>query len=186
MNEKVMTPLPLFTRIWLAWVTYFRILFDGHFAARVQQAEKSTPAPLPAAPPSERPALPKPPDSTPALQLLAILQREGRLVDFLQQDVTSFSDADVGAAARVVHEGCRKALRAHAELTTIRSEDEGAEVTLAEGFNASEVKLIGSVQGTGPFKGKLVHRGWRVSSLKLPAAMQSHDASVVAPAEVEL
>jgi hypothetical protein len=116
-----MIPVPFFTRIWFAWVTYFRILLDGTFAARVQQAEKSVDAQLPQAPVPERPALPRPPDSTPALQLLAILQREGRFIDFLQQDVTGFSDADVGAAARVVHEGCRKALRDHADVTTVRS-----------------------------------------------------------------
>jgi hypothetical protein len=186
MNEKAMIPLPFFTRIWFAWVAFFRILFDGMFAARVQQAEKSSPLRLLETPLSEPPALPSAPDSTPALQWLAILQREGRFIDFLQQDVTGFSDADVGAAARVVHEGCRKALRAHAELTTVRAEEEGALVTVDEGFNASELKLIGNVQGSGPFKGKLVHRGWRASNFKLPAAMQSHDPSVLAPAEVEL
>lgn len=186
MNPKVMIPLPFFTRIWFAWIAFFRILLDGLFAARVRQAENSVPALLPRAPTSEPPALPSPPDSTPALQLLAILQREGRFVDFLQQDVTGFSDADVGAAARVVHEGCRKVLRAHAELTPIRSEQEGASITVDEGFNATEIKLIGNVRGSGPFKGKLVHRGWRASHFKLPAPMQSHDSSVLAQAEVEL
>ena len=179
MNGQPMTPLPFLARIWLAWTAFFRILFDGMFAARVHE--------LPAAPaPAPAPALPEPPPSAPALQLLALLQREGRFIDFVEQDVTSFSDADVGAAARVVHEGCRKALRSHGTLSPIRSEEEGTSVTVAEGFDARELKLVGQVGGQAPFQGKLVHRGWRASSFKLPAPLQGHDASILAPAEVEL
>ena len=74
-------------------------------------------------------------------------------MDFLEQDVTSFSDADVGAAARVVHEGCRKALRAHARITPVRSEEEGTRVTIAAGFAPAEVKLSGNVGGSPPFTG---------------------------------
>src|SRR5207253_6846543 len=35
-----------------------------------------------------------------AVQLLAILQREGRLLDFLQEDVDGYADAQIGAAVR--------------------------------------------------------------------------------------
>ncbi len=136
--------------------------------------------------PAPKPPEPSKPDATPALQLLALLQREGRFVDFLQQDVAGFSDADVGAAARVVHEGCRKALRQHAKISAVRAEEEGASVTIAEGYDAQEVKLIGNVSGKPPYKGKLQHRGWRVSDLVVPVPTKDHDASVVAPAEVEL
>jgi hypothetical protein len=121
-----------------------------------------------------------------ALQLLALLQREGRLVDFLEEDVASFSDADIGAAARVVHAGCRKALRDHVSLTPVRGEDEGAKVTLDDGFDAKKVKLTGSVQGKPPYEGTLRHRGWLVSELRLPTAAPGHDAHIVAQAEVEL
>ena len=98
---------------------------------RARGARRPCPPPEPA---RARAAL-RAADAAPALQLLALFQREGRLVDFLQQDIASFPDADVGAAARVVHEGCRKALRAHAEIAPVRAEEEGARVTLEAGFD---------------------------------------------------
>jgi hypothetical protein len=115
-----------------------------------------------------------------------LLQREGRLVDFLQQDIASFPDADVGAAARVVHDGCRRALKAHATIEPVRAEDEGARVVLAAGFAPDEVKLTGSVGGEPPYKGVLRHRGWRATRLELPQIVGEHDAHVLAPAEVEV
>jgi len=186
----VTEPLPFFSRFALAFVCFFRVLFDGIFAARVRglsSGEAPPPAPEKADPPEPGP--PKslaPPPVLPALQLLGLLQREGRLVDFLKQDIASFPDADIGAAARVVHEGCRKALFAHAEIDAIRSESEGSPLTLAEGFDAESVKLTGNVAGKAPYRGTLRHKGWRVSKLELPTALPGHDASVLAPAEVEL
>lgn len=188
--------LPFFSRFFLAWACFFKLLFDGAFAARVAGV-RSAPA-LPAAPATPPPAITTrveekivervvekaTPDA--ALQLLALFQREGRLVDFLEQDIVSFSDADVGAAARVVHEGCRKAMRHHVEVAPIRSEEEGARVTLEAGFDASRIKLIGNVQGSAPFNGTLTHKGWRAAKLSLPEATAGHDATILAPAEVEL
>jgi hypothetical protein len=117
---------------------------------------------------------------------LSLLQREGRLVDFLQQDIASFPDADVGVAARVVHEGCRRALDSHATLEPVRSEHEGSRVTLAPGFAADATKLVGDVKGNPPYAGVLRHRGWRVAKLELPKPVGGHDPRIVAPAEVEL
>lgn len=130
--------------------------------------------------------LPAPTPVSGALALLALFQREGRLVDFLEQDVTSFSDADVGAAARLVHEGCRKALRAHATVSPVRTEPEEAAITVEEGYDPSALKLVGKVGGKPPLRGILKHAGWRVGELTLPRALDGHDATVVAPAEVEL
>jgi hypothetical protein len=189
--------LPFVTRLWFAWAVFFRVLFDAAFAARAWQAREAAPAlPEPAAEPErevaetpkapEKPALPEAPDLTPALQLLSLLQREGRLVDFLEQDIAAFSDGDIGAAARVVHEGCRKALREHAKLSPVRDDEEGARVTLSAGFSPAEVKLSGNVTGSPPYKGVLRHRGWRAEQLKLPTPVAGHDARVIAPAEVEL
>lgn len=186
--------LPLFTRLWFSWACWLRVLFDGAFAARVfavaREPERlAEPTSVPALPVTARePTAPEPapgvqPDA--ALQLLALLQREGRLVDFLQQEVSSFPDADVGAAARVVHEGCRRALRAHASVVSVRSEAEGAPVTVLEGELAA-LKLTGNVSGVAPYRGVLRHRGWRVESLKLPTRVGNQDLTVVAPAEVEL
>jgi Domain of unknown function (DUF2760) len=173
--------MPVFSRIAFAFVCFFRVLFDGAFAARVKQPSAAEPAALPEKKPEIRAR-----DSDAALALLALLQREGRLVDFLKQDVASFSDADVGAAARVVHEGCRKALGTHAEIEPIRSEEEGASVTLEAGFDAEGVKLVGNVSGSAPYRGVLRHRGWRATRFELPALIAGHDARVLAPAEVEL
>ena len=182
--------LPLPTRLWFAWVCFFRVLFDGGFASAAWAARGAAPA-LPAAPVPPSPLPPTlastvAPEPVRALQLLSLLQREGRLVDFLQQDITTFPDADVGAAARVVHDGCRKALRAHATIEPVRSEDEGARVVLNEGFAPDDVRLTGNVGGQPPYAGVLRHRGWRATRLDLPQLMAGHDAHVLAPAEVEL
>jgi hypothetical protein len=114
------------------------------------------------------------------------LQREGRFVDFVEQDVDGFTDADVGAAARVVHEGCRRALRAHGKLEPVRAEEEGAKVTLEAGFDASRVTLVGNVSGSPPFAGVVKHRGWVVRGFALPEPAEGRDPSVVAAAEIEL
>ncbi|MBX3187170.1 MAG: DUF2760 domain-containing protein [Labilithrix sp.] len=188
----VSAQLPFLTRLWFAWVCYFRILFDGAFAATVHGLP-ALPAPAPEPVPEKkvpekpaRPEPPKPPPTDAALQLLALLQREGRLVDFLEEDLSGAADADIGAAARVVHAGCRKALRDHVKLEPVRDEEEGARVTLAEGFSPNEVKLTGNVQGKGPHTGTLRHRGWRAADVSLPTAVDGHDSRVVAQAEVEL
>jgi hypothetical protein len=186
------TSLPLLSRIWLSWVTSFRILFDGRFASKVArlrdgdlQPESREKDPLPAPPRAavkEEVSVPVPVSG--ALQLLSLLQREGRFVDFVQQELASFSDADIGAAARVVHEGCRRAIRAHARVVSVRNEAEGASLTLERA--SGDVKLVGKVAGSAPFHGVLRHRGWRVEELSLPTLVGAHDPSVVAPAELEL
>jgi hypothetical protein len=178
------------TRLWFAWVCFFRVLFDGAFAARVWGARELAALPEPAPAPKDAKPLPapksEPPPADPALQLLSLLQREGRLVDFLEQDVAGFKDEEIGAAARVVHEGCRKALRAHAALEPVRKEEEGAKVEIEEGFSPAEVKLSGDVKGRGPYKGVLRHRGWRAKELRLPVPAAGYDPHVLAPAEIEL
>lgn len=121
-----------------------------------------------------------------ALLLLALLQREGRFVDFLQQDVTDFDDEQVGAAARVVHEGCRRALKGHLKVSAIRAEAEGDKVTLDVGYDVQANKLVGNVTGKPPYKGSVQHRGWRAEHLELPKEVGDHDPSVLAQAEVEL
>jgi len=179
--------LPFLTRAWFAFACFFRVLVSGTFAGSVWRLQEAQPVPPPPAPaPVPLPAAPVAATPDPALQLLALLQREGRFVDFLEQDVASFSDADVGAAARVVHDGCRRALRSHTKLSPLRTEEEGARVTIAEGFAPDEVKLTGNVQGKAPFTGVLRHRGWRARDLVLPTMVKAYDATILAPAEVEL
>jgi len=127
-------------------------------------------------------------ESTPdaALQLLGLLQKEARFIDFIKEDVSAYGDADIGIAARVVHEGCNKAINEYFTLETVRTDQEGSKVTLAKGFNASEVRLTGNIVGKAPFTGTLIHKGWKVSNIRLPKLTEGHDASIVAAAEVEL
>ena len=123
---------------------------------------------------------------TAALQLLGLLQREARFVDFIQEEVAPYTDAEIGAAARVVHEGCRKVLREHFAIQPVRSEAEGSRVTLPAGFDAAAVRLTGNVVGQAPFTGTLGHRGWQVTEVKLPQLTDDKAAAVLAQAEVEL
>jgi hypothetical protein len=164
---------------------FFRVLFDGLYAAKLQASRALPAGEKPQPPPEPQPPKAERADSSSALQLLALLQREGRLIDFLEEDVAAYADADIGAAARVVHEGCRKAMREHVKLEPVRPENEGARVTLSAPLDAS-VKLTGNVAGSGPFTGTLRHRGWRAAEVKLPTSMANHDARILAQAEVEL
>ena len=190
-------------RISLAVGTFFSILGDGAFAARVQRlrsgapvtaapaaapAPVAAPAPAPTPAPAPRPAAPTLKQASPdaALQLLGLLQRDARFIDFVEEDVAGYSDADIGAAARVVHGGCRTVLREHFTIRPVREEAEGSRVTLPEGFDATAIRLTGNVVGKAPFTGSLSHRGWRVEDVRLPKLAASHDASVIAAAEVEL
>ncbi|MBK1650084.1 DUF2760 domain-containing protein [Rhabdochromatium marinum] len=136
-------------------------------------------------PPAKAAELEKaPPDS--ALLLLSLLQKEGRFIDFMQEDVASYTDEDIGAAARVVHQGCARVLREHLHIAPVRTESEGAQVTLEPGFNPTEVRPTGQVVGEPPFTGSLVHRGWRATDIQLPKIATSHDLHILAAAEVEL
>ena len=140
----------------------------------------------------EAAALPPPPDNAfqasaqPAVQLLALLQKEGRLVDFLREDISGFTDAEVGAAAREVHAGCRRMSDERIDLEPILQEAEGAAVEIPADFDASAITLIGAVPAEGPYRGTVRARGWRVTRLQLPTVPPGADASVAAPAEVEL
>ena len=145
-----------------------------------------TPPPVADKPAPVAPVLPREATPDAALQLLGLLQKEARLIDFTQENLGSYSDADIGGAARVVHEGCAKVLRDYFTITPIRSEQEGSRITLPDGFDASAIRLTGNVVGQAPFKGSLSHRGWRALETRLPKLTASHDVSVLAQAEVEL
>lgn len=121
-----------------------------------------------------------------ALAMLALLQREGRLIDFLREPLDSFTDADIGAAAREVHRGCRKVLDQHLTMEAVMPGAEQDRVTVPKGFDPAEIRLIGEARGEAPFKGTLRHHGWRVTDAKLPTLVDGVDRSVVAPAEVEV
>ena len=119
---------------------------------------------------------------------LATLQERGRLVDFLMEDISTYNDTQIGAAARVVHQGCKAALQEHFKISPLREESEGSSVTVAAGYAADEYRFIGKISGAGPFSGTLVHRGWKTESVKLPriALVNPGRLPTIAPAEVEL
>jgi hypothetical protein len=179
-----------FTRLFfLAWTAFFRTLLDGEFAAGVVRLRAAKPALTPqAAEPkkAKNEVILREAGPEAALQLLTLLQREGRFVDFVHEDMSAFSDAQIGGAARVVHDGCKKALAEHLPIEPIRSEAEGASITLEKGFDATRIRVTGNVSGEPPYRGTLAHRGWRVVEVKLPKMSEGHDATIVAPAEVEL
>src|SRR5438105_4632860 len=150
----------------------FRVLGDPDLAQRVKEA------PTPPSTTASTPALPaksaanvvekivervveKSNPAEGALHLMSILQRDGRLVDFVNEDLSGASDADIGAAARIVHAGCKKALSSYFTFEKLRKESEEAVVVVDKGFDPAQIRLSGNAQGEPPFKGKLVHAGWR-------------------------
>ena len=160
----------------MAW----RILIDSQFANGVVEAlNQAQAAQTKAALPPER-------VHASALSLLAAFQREGRLVDFLQQEVAGFSDEDIGAAARVVHAGCRKSFRQFFVIAPAVKENEGGPITVPSGFDAQRIRLTGNVSGQPPFKGTVKHHGWVAAEIWMPSVSEALDPRVIAPAEVEL
>jgi len=121
-----------------------------------------------------------------AVQMLALLQRDGRLIDFLSEDVAPYPDAQLGAAVRTVHESCRQVLKRYLTLESIFEKDEDQPITVQVGFDPATIKLIGNVTGQPPIQGILRHRGWRVKEANLPSLPQESGRMVVAPAEVEV
>jgi hypothetical protein len=185
------------SRFSLAVATFFSILGDRETAAAVRRLrEGAGVATAPAAPAAPTaPTAPAPQAATrtvteaspaAALQLLGLLQRDARFIDFVEEEIAGYSDAEIGAAARLVHSGCRATLREHFTIRPVREEAEGSRVTLPDGFDATAIRLTGNVVGQAPFNGSISHRGWRVEQVRLPKLAESHDATVIAPAEVEL
>lgn len=172
-------------RIGLAFRSFFKLLFtsDQALADGVQALLEGKP--LAALPATTTPPEPTVPPA--AVQVLTLLQREGRLLDFLQEDLSGASDAQIGAVVRsTVWEKCRKAVQEYLVIEPVLAQKEGDSVTVETGFDPSAIRLIGRVEGDPPFQGKLVHPGWRVTQVKLPTLPEGSDTTVVTPAEVEI
>ncbi len=118
--------------------------------------------------------------------LLGIFQEKGRFIDFLMEDITPFTDAEVGGVARAVHQGCREALKEHFRIEPISQVGEGGTITLPAGYRADEFRLVGKLSGEAPFTGKIVHKGWRTTSVKLPRVLKGDHIPAIAPAQIEL
>ena len=170
--------MTVWTRIKLAFAAFFTILFKGRLPAALQPvaARAGTPAQPAAADSHDR-----------AVQLLALLQREGRLIDFVLEDLAAYPDAQIGAAARDVHAGCRRVLERYVTLEAILPGREGEAVTVGrdQQIDPAAFHLVGNVAGQPPFRGTLLHPGWRASRVQLPP-LGATDRTIVTPAEIEL
>ena len=155
------------------------------FLAVIVARPKAAPVPTAAEPIS--PAAAKPADAE-VVNFLGLLQEKGRLVDFLMDDIAGYSDAQVGAAGRVLHEGCKAVLQEHFKIRPIREEGEGSKVTVPRGYAPDEYRLVGRIGGEPPFTGTLVHHGWKTEWVKLPRLIKTvaDRPPAIAPAEVEL
>jgi len=181
-------------RFFLAFACFFRVLFgrklpdDPRLLPLLPRQLPPAPAPAPALAPAPAPAPDqKPPDSAPAVQLLALLQREGRLLDFLEEPIDSYTDAQIGGAVRSIHKGCKKVLDQVLELGPALAGAENAPIEVAAApIERGAVKLTGNVAGKAPFRGVLRHPGWLTAKVTLPSAASGQDPLVIAPAEVEL
>jgi hypothetical protein len=166
-------------RLGLAFRAFFRVLFGRPLPDELLLPASTSPAGI----------APKPvvgdARSDGAVELLRLLQREGRLVDFLREDVSGYADEQVGAAVRSVHEGCRRVLESYIGLDPVIDGDEDGPITVEDDFDPACVELVGNVGGNPPFRGVLRHHGWRVSKVELPGSLAGTER-VVAPAEVEI
>lgn len=158
----------------LAIRTDFRLMRDRAFAAKVADLLEPPPPPPP----------PKP--SGAPLRLLALFQRQGRLIDFLQEDIQGYANEQIGAAVRDIHRQCREVLKEHLVLERVLPQEEQSSVEVPAGFDPSAIQLTGNVTGQPPFRGTLRHHGWRVREIKLGPVPEGQDEFVLQPAEVEL
>jgi hypothetical protein len=158
--------------------------------AAFRQPRPETAAPTPAAePPPRAPEKPQAPRADAEIvHFLSLLQEKGRLVDFLMDDINAYGDAQVGAAARVVHAGCKGVLADHFAIKPVRAEPEGSRVQVPAGYSADAYRLVGKIAGSAPFTGVLVHRGWKTDSVKLPRLLRgpADPLPAIAPAEVDV
>ncbi len=149
---------------------------------RTARGREPRPATTPASQPAARAGL----SPEPAIQMLAALQREGRLIDFLEEDIAGYDDAQIGAAVRNIHSGCKAALLDQMEIEPVFKDPEGSTVTVAPGFDPRAVRLTGTVSGDPPFRGILRHRGWQAARIRLPQTAGDAQKWILAPAEVEI
>ena len=120
------------------------------------------------------------------MHLFSVFQREGRLMDFLQEDLSPFEDGQIGAAARSIHENCKKTVDRYFSPEPVMKQAEGETVEIAAGFDQHAVKLVGNVVGQPPFTGVLRHRGWQLRAISLPKLSAAENPNIIAPAEVEI
>ncbi len=173
-------------RVELACRVFFWILFNKQFRDEFKisyfeknEAIEATPEEVPAVPEQK-------PLRSDAVQFLAMLQREGRLVDFLKEPIDAYSDAQIGAAVRDVHRGCGAVLDQVFSIEAVADNDEGEKMVVSD-FNPERFRLTGNVTGTPPYEGVLRHKGWKATKCELPLWQGNEESvDVITPAELEL
>ena len=175
-------------RVGTAFRAFWRALRDSAFAEQARQLlEGKAALPSPAAPAAPAPVAPPRPARNEALNLLALLQREARLVDFLKENIAGYSNDQIGAAVRDVHRDASAVLERVFSLRPVMTEAECASVQVPAGADAGRVRLVGNVTGQPPYRGALRHAGWEATKVELPQWTGSDtSARVIAPAELEL
>jgi hypothetical protein len=177
-------------RILLAFRCFFNILFQGALSAellgdlKLARREQAAPGGVPSGPGTQPAAVSRTPADG-ALQVLTILQRDSRLVDFLMEDIAAYSDDQVGAAVRELHDQCRDSIARHFTLQPVIDGVEGTPARAPSG-DPHAVRFIGNVPATPPSGGTLRHKGWRAAKVDLPSLAAKEDTSIVAPAEIEI
>jgi hypothetical protein len=171
-------------RIVLAFQSFFGLLFSGALPEGVvRQLGLTRRAAAAAAPSPAKTAERSPADG--ALQILGILQRDSRLIDFLMEDIGAYSDDQVGAAARQMHGQCRETLARYVRLDPVIDGVEGTYVK-APSPDPNLVRFVGNVPAKPPAGGTLRHKGWRAAKVDLPAIGAKQDTAIIAPAEIEI
>jgi len=184
------------SRFLLAIQAWWRTLVNAEFGRQVAELLSGKPAapalpaesapfskPEPAA--QKQPEVVRRPQRSEALTLLATLQREARLVDFLKESIGEYSDAQIGAAVRDIHRDAAGVLDRLFKIRPIEAHEEGAEIQAPA--EADRYRLIGTVHGAPPHRGRLVHHGWEAARCEVPEWSGNSVASqVIAPVEVEL
>lgn len=120
------------------------------------------------------------------LHTLSVLQREGRLLDFFDEDLSLYEDEQIGAAVRSIQEDCKKAVKKYIDPKPVIDSEEGEKVTIEPGFDIDAIKLVGNVAGQPPFEGVLKHRGWKAGKKDVPKLSDIQEPGIMTPAEVEI
>lgn len=158
-------------RVVLAFKTFFRTLKDAEGAQLYLENKQKAPISI---------------EDHSHLRLLTLLQSEGRLVDFFKEEISGFSDAQIGSAVRKIHADCNKSLEEFVTLRPLIQEAEGSRITVPVGYDSQAIKVVGKVKGPLPYQGIVRHKGWKAQKLSLPKKIGQGDASIVFQAEVEV
>jgi hypothetical protein len=164
----------------LALLVLVFTLAGARASAPAQPVQIATPVPIQPPAPAANQA------EAEIVAFFGLLQEKGRLVDFLMEDITPYEDAEVGAAARVIHQGGRQVLQEYFHITPISEAAEGTQVTVPAGYATDQFRLVGKLTGEPPFTGTLLHKGWKTEFVKLPRIVNPERLPSIAPAEVEL